>query len=686
MSQYSPYEYSIHCLSNGSEYTDTTLLLTVGRGTTFCQRYAITGLTSLAARLAADQKVPLHTIRACFVGDGTVSKGIASLLLSLSQVGAGEVTICGAGSLDQHVDKLANIILGHRRHFPLIRTCEVPHDEQWYTMYEDDYLRVHGKVVVAQQQHVVWIYTLLKSDPVVSFAVVNGSSANGAILQPLPEDVTPILECIIYPQMPSSVPCTYPESLAKRAFVARAPSGADSDDGILIRATRQAKRLAVVLPFAFFFRSSAMDETPSVENELSSYSKLCFLPDGTFSVDDTVRTERLARSGSYYVDTSPAVTDVKDLEALKVSWSGKHAEVVDENEIDLDDDEDENEELEEQQQFPSVPHLLVLGTGCATPSALRGSSGYALLTPSLSSGSNNDEAPSLAMTAIIDCGEGTLTNIYRYLPGSLGPMDHQLAQIRFIWISHAHLDHYGGLEDMVVAIHSARSRNISLREKDDANSSNKRQRTTLDDDFSMTPVVVAPSKVLQYLDASLAGCSATQNKKRWYRGVTHRDLETSPFAQDLRNHVHAPGIHLLRSIQVEHCAHAHALVLNLANCFQLCYSGDTRPSTSLIQTAGSNISLLLHEATFADDERGKNEALQKKHSTVMEALDVAKQMKAKASLLTHFSQRYPKSPPGCDSNDNAAFAVDGMWFPLTDEAVQKLPALSRFVQQALKSE
>ena len=74
------------------EYTDTTLLLTVERGTTFVQRYALTGLTSLSARLAADQKVPLHTIKACFGG----TKGLASLLLSLSQAGKAEVTVCGS--------------------------------------------------------------------------------------------------------------------------------------------------------------------------------------------------------------------------------------------------------------------------------------------------------------------------------------------------------------------------------------------------------------------------------------------------------------------------------------------------------------------------------------------------------------------------------------------------------------
>ena len=35
----------------------------------------------------------------------------------------------------------------------------------------------------------------------------------------------------------------------------------------------------------------------------------------------------------------------------------------------------------------------------------------------------------------------------------------------------------------------------------------------------------------------------------------------------------------------------------------------------------------------------------KRHSTVGEALEVAEQMKAKALILTHFSQRYPKIPP-----------------------------------------
>lgn len=717
------YEYSIHCLSNGAEYTDTTLLLTVERGTTFCQRYAITGLTSLAARLAADQKVPLHSIRACFMGDeSSGSKGLASLLLSLSQAGVGELTICGSGNLDSSVEAMANIVLGPRRRYPLIRTCEVPRDGQWYKVYEDSYLRVHGKLVGSQdQQRVVWIYTLLKTSK--SFAVVLGRPG-GSVLQPLPEDVPRPLECIVFPQA-SSDPCTYSKRLAKKVFMTRTKEGGDFDDGLLIRATRQAKRLASVLPFAFHFRSSLVlsslssssssdddDSNDSTDDDsddsdasssseetclptkLSSYSKLCFMADGTMRIDNEIRKVRLAKS-DVCIAGPVAGIDKSDLKNLEDVWTGKTSIIAtkdeneidldcedsDENEIDLDDDENDGDDETKQQQekemrvFPSVPHLVVLGTGCATPSALRGSSGYALLTPSA------DNPPHLGLTAILDCGEGTVTNLYRHLPPSLGPLQEQIANLRFIWISHAHLDHYGGLEDLITTIHKVRSQKSSIEQKKGEINNNKRQRTTNED---TTPVVIAPPKVLQYLDASAIGRS--QLKERWYRGVTHRDLETSPFAKELRNHVESSGVHLLRSIQVEHCAYAHAVVLNLVNGFKLCYSGDTRPSNSLIRaTANDGISLLLHEATFDDDERGKKEALQKRHSTVLEALDVAKRMNAKASLLSHFSQRYPKSPPGHD-HETAAFAVDGMWFPLTNAAVDQLPALSRLVQQALSEE
>ena len=74
---------------------------------------------------------------------------------------------------------------------------------------------------------------------------------------------------------------------------------------------------------------------------------------------------------------------------------------------------------------------------------------------------------------------------------------------------------------------------------------------------------------------------------------------------------------------------------------KISYSGDCRPSP-YFAAIGRDSHLLIHEATFEDEMRG--EALAKKHSTTGEALSIASQMRAKACLLTHFSQRYPEMP------------------------------------------
>ena len=91
-----------------------------------------------------------------------------------------------------------------------------------------------------------------------------------------------------------------------------------------------------------------------------------------------------------------------------------------------------------------------------------------------------------------------------------------------------------------------------------------------------------------------------------------------------------------------HCAHAYAVILDGTSFGRVVYSGDCRPSTALAQAA-KGADLLVHEATFEDGMEA--EAAVKRHSTVGEALRVAVQMEARCTVLTHFSQRYPRIPP-----------------------------------------
>jgi len=68
-------------------------------------------------------------------------------------------------------------------------------------------------------------------------------------------------------------------------------------------------------------------------------------------------------------------------------------------------------------------------------------------------------------------------------------------------------------------------------------------------------------------------------------------------------------------------------------------------SQALAAAAGSNCTLLVHEATFEDDEGGARHALERGHATAGEALDVARRMRARHTILTHFSARCECSSP-----------------------------------------
>jgi ribonuclease Z len=70
-------------------------------------------------------------------------------------------------------------------------------------------------------------------------------------------------------------------------------------------------------------------------------------------------------------------------------------------------------------------------------------------------------------------------------------------------------------------------------------------------------------------------------------------------------------------------------------------SGDTRPCAALIEAA-KNADLLVHEATFSDEEQAR--ALETRHSTAREAARVAREANVKRLVLTHLSSRHDVDP------------------------------------------
>jgi ribonuclease Z len=69
------------------------------------------------------------------------------------------------------------------------------------------------------------------------------------------------------------------------------------------------------------------------------------------------------------------------------------------------------------------------------------------------------------------------------------------------------------------------------------------------------------------------------------------------------------------------------------------YTGDTRPSESVVKLA-ANSHILIHDGTFSHEEKELVE--DSAHTTNVQAAEIARKANVKKLYLTHISQRYPK--------------------------------------------
>jgi len=224
-------------------------------------------------------------------------------------------------------------------------------------------------------------------------------------------------------------------------------------------------------------------------------------------------------------------------------------------------------------------------------------------------------------------------------------MRKKIISIKLIWISHPHADHHLGIIRLLTL------RQTLLSSSTSSNNNNNNDPV----------LIIAPISIFYFLrEYSLLQSSSNNaviNFQRSYVQLQCLDIlynkksKYNIFSKKLDQDF---GIYNIQSIPVIHCPNSYAVYIQTKKFTfgkSIVYSGDCRPSYKLADIA-YNTDILIHEATFSvtSDYDGiiadlQQEAINKKHSTINEAIDVAKRMNVqKCLILTHFSQRYPKLP------------------------------------------
>lgn len=294
--------------------------------------------------------------------------------------------------------------------------------------------------------------------------------------------------------------------------------------------------------------------------------------------------------------------------------------------------------------------LRLLGTSASRPTVERGVSAIAIHRE--------------GETLLIDCGEGTQRQMMRW-GVSFGLHD--------IFFTHFHADHMLGVIGLI--------RTMALQGRTDplrlwgprGGAKVLRRAEALGFERSTFPVEIIELDAEQRVPRSGYEVVAFPVDHRASASIGYAFVEAERkgrFNPDLARELGIPegplwgDIHRGKSVTLDdgRVIESSMLVGPTRPGRSVVITGDTRPCAATVQAA-RDADLLVHEATFADDEQER--ARDTGHSTAREAAIVARDAGARRLLLTHFSARHTRDTAPLEAEARAEFPAvvmgrDGM--------------------------
>ncbi|GBE61793.1 Ribonuclease mitochondrial, putative [Babesia ovata] len=263
----------------------------------------------------------------------------------------------------------------------------------------------------------------------------------------------------------------------------------------------------------------------------------------------------------------------------------------------------------------SDPSITFLGTGCATPGPIRNVSGILL-------------SLSKTCAVILDAGRNTVGMIVVTPP-----------RLRAIVVSHSHGDHYVGVCSLL-AYRYKYGKKCKVEGR---------------------PTVFAPARILQWMEFYKNNVSPID-----YEGIETviGGSHTVPVCDS--------GMQF-NFFAVDHISDSVGVRITHDAVGSVVYSGDTRPCDSLIEGA-MDCDVLIQEGTTmrntqtcsaaSFNDRDHAQATSRYHTTFSEAVEIGEQCRARATILTHFSQRYRSIELDVEPRNDIIVAHDLMRIPI----------------------